>query len=373
MKTKITLLLLIAGLVSGSYWHYDVNRHIIPKTIEATPWAKEKVRQQIAALQKPLTALDVQKTYDYLKRNATNKNIAYFSIKDDNVVVQVPDKNIKKTTQFKVMSYVITKLAKKKHLTNNDFIIVLNGRSDAIALPPEFAHVPLFVFTKNTANKRSFTELLIVDSFTLKSWCEIYKILEKGIKEYPWDKKINKLFWRGKTTDSVDVTEIRLNSPRVSLVKLTQQFPDRYDARLTKILSTDATQIKQIKELCGEPVPFASTRDHLPFKYQITLDGTTATFPGYIWRMGSGCVNIKQDSTNEQWFYELFQPNVHYLPVARDLSNLDTTLIAAKTHDVEMKEMAMRARHVIEQELTPSKVFGYLVELLNGYATKLQK
>ena len=163
-----------------------------------------------------------------------------------------------------------------------------------------------------------------------------------------------------------------MNSPRVSLVKLTKQFPDRYDARLTKILSTDAVQIKQVKELCGEPVPFASTREHLPFKYQITLDGTTATFPGYIWRMGSGCVNIKQNSANEQWFYDLFKPNVHYLPVATDLSNLDTTLITAKTHDVEMKEMSMRARQVVEQELTPSKVFGYLVELLNAYAAKLQ-
>jgi hypothetical protein len=110
----------------------------------------------------------------------------------------------------------------------------------------------------------------------------------------------------------------------------------------------------------------------LPFKYQITLDGLTATFPGYLWRMGSGCVNIKQDSTNVQWFYDLFKPNVHYLPVARDLSNLDTLLVSARTHDMEMNEMAMRARQVVEQELTPSKVFGYLVELLNAYATKVQ-
>lgn len=372
MKAKITLFVLIAGLLGGSYWHYDTNRYTMPKTIEVTPWAKGKVQQQIAALKKPITVLDVQRTYDYLKANSNNKNIVYFNIRNGKTVVQIPEKNVKKTTQFKVMNYVITKLAQKKNLTNNDFIVLLNGRPDSIALPPELAHVPLFVFAKNTASKSSVTQLLIVDSFTLKSWCDIYKTLETGLKLYPWGKKENKLFWRGKTTDSVDITEIRLNSPRVSLVKLTKQFPDRYDARLTKILSTDAVQIKQVKELCGEPVPFASTREHLPFKYQITLDGTTATFPGYIWRMGSGCVNIKQNSANEQWFYDLFKPNVHYLPVATDLSNLDTTLITAKTHDVEMKEMSMRARQVVEQELTPSKVFGYLVELLNAYAAKLQ-
>ncbi len=372
MKAKITLFVLITSLLGGSYWYYDINRYAMPKIIEVTPWAKGKVQQQITVLQKPITTLDVKKAFDHLSTNSTNKNIAYFSIRDGKAVAQIPEKKVKKTTQFKVMNYVITKLAQKKHLTNNDFIVVLSDRPDAIVLPPELAHIPVFVFAKNMASQSNVTQLLIVDSFTLKSWCEIYKTLEKGLKLHPWEKKENKLFWRGKTTDSVDIAEIRLNSPRVTLVKLTKQFPDRYDARLTKILSTDAAQIKQIKESCGEPVPYASTREHLPYKYQITLDGVTATFPGYIWRMSSGCANIKQDSTNEQWFYDLFKPNVHYLPVAADLSNLDTILTAAKTHDVEMKEMAMRARQVVELELTPSKVFGYLVELLNVYAAKVQ-
>jgi hypothetical protein len=372
MKAKITLFVLITSLLCGSYWYYDTNRYTMPKMIEVTPWAKGKVQQQVATLHKPITTLDVQKAFDYLSTQSTNKNIAYFSIREGKTTTKVPEKNVKKTTQFKVMNYVITKLAKKKKLTNNDFIIVLSDRPDAIVLPPELAHVPVFVFATNMTSKQSITQLLIVDAFTLKLWCDIYKTLEKGIKLHPWEKKENKLFWRGKTTDSVDIAEIRINSPRVTLVKLTKQFPDRYDARLTKILSTDAAQIKQIKESCGEPAPYASTRDHLPYKYQITLDSVTATLPGYIWRMGSGCVNIKQDSPNQQWFYDLFKPNVHYLPVKTDLSNLDTTLTAARTHDTEMKEMAMRARQVVEQELTPGKVFGYFVELLNAYATKVK-
>lgn len=373
MKAKITLFLLIASLLAGSFWYYDINRYTMPKTIEITPWAKEHVQKQLTTVKQPILIADVQKAYDYLNTHLTDKDVVYFSIRNKKVTIQTHSKNLRKITYFKVMKYVITKLAEQKHLTDNDFLVALRDRSDAITLPPELLHVPLFVFSKNTAKKQTTTQLLIVDSLTLKFWCDLYKTLQKGFTLYPWGKKENKLFWRGKTTDSIDVTELRLNSPRVSLVKLTKQFPDRYDARLTKILSTDATQIKQIKELCGEPVPFASTLDHLPFKYQITLDGASSTFPGYLWRMGSGCVNIKQDSTNEQWFYELFKPNVHYLPVARDLSNLDAILTAAKTHDVEMHEMSMRARHIIEQELTPNKVFGYLVELLNAYATKLQK
>lgn len=368
MKIKITLFILITGLIGASSWYYDINKFTMPKTIEITPWAKSHAQRQLSVVKKPVSADDVQKAYKHL----VDKDVVYFKVRNGKTTYQVPGEYLTKITYFKVMYYVISKLAQQKHLKDNDFLVVLRDRADALALPPELKHVPLFVFAKDTAKKQNFTEILIVDSFTLKSWCEIYEDLKKGIKQYPWEKKSSKLFWRGKPSDGDGATEIRFDSPRIKLVKLTKQFPDRYDARLTKFLSDDPVQKKQVRELCGDIVSFSSTLEHLAFKYQITLDGVTATFPGYIWRMGSGCVNIKQDSTNEQWFYDLFKPNVHYLPAASDLSNLDTVLNKAITHDVEMKEMALQARRVIEQELTPSKVFGYLVELLNVYATKLK-
>ena len=339
----------------------------MPDTIDVTPWAVNHIQQQLLAVNKPVMVQDIQKAYDYL----IHKDVVYFKIRNGKITYQVPGEYLTKITYFKVMHYVLTKFANQKRLKDNDFLVVYRDCADTLSLPPELEHVPLFVFAKNTANQRNFPELLIVDSFTLKSWCEIYDDLTKGLKDYPWEKRANKLFWRGKTTDSVDDTTIRLNSPRVTLVKFTKQYPDRYDARLTKILSNDPAQIKEIKKLYGETVPFATIREHLPFKYQITLDGVTATYPGYIWRMGSGCVNIKQESTNVQWFNSLFQENVHYLPVTHNLSNLDTVLTKAQSRDYEMKEMAMRARHVVEQELTPSKVFGYFVELLNAYAAKI--
>ena len=370
MRTIAALLVLMMCLLGGGYWYYDQGTYTIPEKIEITAWAKENIHQQLAQIKKPATASDVKKAYDYLNTHLMHKDIVYFSIRNRKVAVLVPGKHLKKITYFKVMNYVITKLAQRKHLKDNDFLVALRDRTEDIILPPELAHVPIFVFSKNRADDQHVTRLLIVDPFTLKSWGEIYKTLKKGAKLYPWEKKENKLFWRGKTTDSVDITEIRMNSPRVALVKLTKQFPNRYDARLTKILSSDPMQIAQIILACGEPVPFASTYDHLSFKYQITLDGQTATFPGYLWRMGSGCANIKQDSTEVQWFYDLFKPYVHYLPVARDLSNLDTIMVNACSHDIEMKEMTTRAWQVVEEELTPNKVSGYFVELLNAYAAK---
>jgi hypothetical protein len=132
------------------------------------------------------------------------------------------------------------------------------------------------------------------------------------------------------------------------------------------VLSKDAPDIDVFKT----EAPRASITDHVPYKYQITLDGVTSTYPGYLWRLASGCVNFKQDSSDEQWFYELFKADTHYVPVARDLSDLKAKLDYAMTHDAEMQAMTQRAHDVVEQELTPAKVFGYFVELVNGYADR---
>src|SRR5207302_970767 len=41
--------------------------------------------------------------------------------------------------------------------------------------------------------------------------------------------------------------------------------------------------------------PLIPQVEHLKYKYQIALDGVTATYPGYQWRLLSGCVTFKQE------------------------------------------------------------------------------
>lgn len=366
IKAKIVLFLLVC-LCGYGYWHYDTNRFVVPAKIETTPWAKANIDQQLLRMTKSASASDVKKAYESL----APRPLIYFSIRNKKVTVSMPDPALHKNTYFKVMNYVVKKFAKKGLLKDNDFLVSIEDRTEKLVLPPELSHVPIFVFSKDTANDKNVIRLMIVDSFTLKSWTEIYKNLRRNTKKSPWEKKVGKLFWRGKTTDAADCEEDRLNSPRANLAKLTKKDSSRYDARLTKILSTEPKLLAKVKEQCGDVVPFASITEHLAFKYQITLDGLTATFPGYLWRMASGCMNIKQESTDVQWFYELFKPNVHYAPVKRDLTNIDDVVQYAQAHDADMKAMAERAQKVVEQELTPSKVFGYLVGLLNAYSEKL--
>lgn len=59
----------------------------------------------------------------------------------------------------------------------------------------------------------------------------------------------------------------------------------------------------------------------MQYKYQLNIDGTVAAYRlGYLLG-GSGAV-LKQDSPYYEHFYHMLQPNVHYLPFKRDLSDL---------------------------------------------------
>ncbi len=373
MKAKFFLIILIAGLMFGASWYYNTDPANIPSSFETTIWAKQHVKSQLSSLKKSLTKADIEKAYVHLNSHLLSRDLVYFQIRDGKVSFKIADDTVKNKSYFKLLLSTLTKLGKQKHLVDNDFIVALRDRTEDIHLPKELNHIPLFVFTKNTAEHTDVIKLLMVDPLTLDKWNSIYATLAKGLAKTRWSQRINKLFWRGKTTDTFDSLELLLDTPQVNLAKLTRQHRDRYDAQLTQISTMDKEKIAIIKEECGAIAPFATIADHLCYKYLMSLDGITASFPGYLWRIASGSVTFKQESTDVQWFYDLLQPMVHYVPVAHDLSNLDMVVLDGRARGDEMQEMAKQARLVVENELTPEKVFGYFIELLNQYASKIHR
>lgn len=72
------------------------------------------------------------------------------------------------------------------------------------------------------------------------------------------------------------------------------------------------------------------------YKYQINLDGTVAAYR-FPYLMGGNSVVLKQDSPYYEHFYKSLEPNKHYIPFKRDLSNLREKILWAKSHDEEVK------------------------------------
>lgn len=193
----------------------------------------------------------------------------------------------------------------------------------------------------------------------------ISMIREIDFNRTSWESKKHMLFWRGGTTDCYGQGTYRatLDSfPRGILVQKSQNCPDLIDAKFNWL----ANPALQNKFPTGT---FVSIKDHLFYKYQIAMDGETATYPGYQWRLYSGCVCLKQDSPDTMWFYGALIPWVHYVPVQRDLSDLEDVLHFLLQHDEEAKKIAENAFEFTKENLMPQHMLLYGYKVLVKYAS----
>ena len=108
--------------------------------------------------------------------------------------------------------------------------------------------------------------------------------------------------------------------------------------------------------------------DHLYYKYLVSIDGWTAAWARVPWIMLSNSVLFKQGSNKIEWFYDALKPNVHYLPIAEDLSDLLSQMEYAKLHDEEMKKISDNATDFVRSFLSPDAIERDGVSILNEYA-----
>jgi Glycosyl transferase family 90 len=112
--------------------------------------------------------------------------------------------------------------------------------------------------------------------------------------------------------------------------------------------------------------------DSLRFKYLIDVDGNTCSFSRFYWILLSNSVPFKVESDNIQWYYGALTPFVHYIPVARDLSDLVERIDWARNHEEIVKGIAYNSCRFAKMHLFEPEVYKYLYLLLTKYA-KLQR
>ena len=185
--------------------------------------------------------------------------------------------------------------------------------------------------------------------------------------QVPWENKIPVLFWRGgPTTPNMRIYMKLEDFPRGILVQKSLDYPTLVDARFTRLIDSNAQ--KKFPQS-----PHVSISDHLSYKFQIAMDGETATFPGYQWRLYSGCLTFKQDSDETMWYYGALKPFIHYVPVQRNLEDLVEKVEWAVAHDQKAKEIAENARTFAKENLLPEHMLFYGYKVLTKYASKFKK
>ncbi|QZA58137.1 glycosyl transferase family 90 [Candidatus Rhabdochlamydia porcellionis] len=186
-----------------------------------------------------------------------------------------------------------------------------------------------------------------------------------------WKSKRQVVFFRGADNGVFDRVNWRSCS-RPALVALSLKYPDLIDARFTHLVEwqdkDSSIRDLMIKEgMLGERVPL---REFSIYRYLIDVDGHTANTPRTALFLYSGSVLFKQTTDNILWFYSQLKPYVHYIPVAKDLSDIFTQIKWAKDHDEECKEMVDRAYNLAEKVLRLESVYLYFYRLLEAYSKK---
>jgi hypothetical protein len=87
-----------------------------------------------------------------------------------------------------------------------------------------------------------------------------------------------------------------------------------------------------------------SRRQQQKHKYIIDLDGIVRTWNAFAWKMASGSTVLSADSPWDSFFTPLFQPWVHFVPLANDLSDVAEKLQWCRDNDEECRAIAERAR-----------------------------
>jgi hypothetical protein len=203
--------------------------------------------------------------------------------------------------------------------------------------------------------------ILIPDSGSLSTfWYEVVQKVHKSKKFrktlVSWEEKQPLAFWRGGFTESLY---------RLKISSLSQDFPLLIDAGMVE---NDVGMVEARVALSLYLKPYASYRDHLKYKYLPVLDGVICSYPGYLWRLLSDSLVLKQESDQIQWFYGALTPYVHYLPIKEDLSDLVDQILWARAHDELSQEMKERATEFALQNLMLDDIYAYLYRVFIAYS-----
>ncbi len=304
--------------------------------------------------------------------------IARFQIIDQKLYASSTDIN---NDRFKILIHYFNKIIKDYKIADVDFIFYLEDKAlFKENLKERMLNISGFIFSKNLSSYNERNMFLFPDLYMIENqWENIIFEIEKATKIYPWNEKINKLFWRGAST--ADIVSYNVNNidklPRLNLVILSKLYPNLINAKFSNYAQFSNDQsgedLKDILEILFKEGPESvPEEEHLKYKYLISIDGNTCAWRRVPWIMLSNSVLVKQETSKIEWFYPAMKPYVHYIPVNESLTDIFPQLEWMKNNDTELQKISQNATNFVKNNLMPEHINNHAVLILNEYS-KLHK
>lgn len=331
-------------------------------------WMQEQIDEDLSAFKESgITKEMIDKTMDEVYALPTGRGAQFvrYQIKDNKVTYYTPSEN---PSDVRVAHFIkfIELLAEHAELPDIDFIMSLWDSYDR-PLFLEKTQCPIFTMCRLKPNHKGvlFPEVRYFDGRET-----IFNNIARSIKSVPWEKKIEKAYWRGGTTGGYYPLYEWDYRPRPRLVLFAKDHPNLIDAYFTYPYWID-NNLKMTMESYGLFSGYTSQIDWIDYKYLIAVDGNTFA-SSFWWELLSNCTVIKGDSDYIEWFYKGVEPWVHYVPYDQDCSDLEEKLLWVKTHDKEARKIAENAYKFAENNLSTEDMLLYFYSVFHAYA-KLQK
>ncbi|MBX9924456.1 MAG: hypothetical protein K2Y01_10130 [Rhabdochlamydiaceae bacterium] len=247
---------------------------------------------------------------------------------------------------------------------------ILISAGDGIGCHPNGPAFPIFTISKCKEDKGV---ILIPDWFALHGYEPEKSMVLSGNNKYPWKYKKNILFFRGGDSGIQDSSSFNTwkQSPRPQLVALSLKYPQLIDAKFA--LGLHCRHLFEQAKAEGFIGDYVSMQEYIQYKYLIDLDGNCASAPRLGLILHSNCVVLKAITNSVQWFYKALKPNVHFIPIKEDLSDLFTKMSWAQEHPQECFQISRNARDLADNVLSREAIYEYLYRLLNEYSKKQQE
>ena len=175
-----------------------------------------------------------------------------------------------------------------------------------------------------------------------------------------WNERSNKLCWRGGCSGMLGEDQSKWH--RLNFVKSLFNRADASNVRLTNGWS-DGKNIPSC--YFGESMDYTEFLNHKIF---FAVNGNTLP-SSLMYAFASGCVPFLFPKY-EFWFQSYIIPNVHYIPVKWDLSDLHEKIDWVKNNDKEAEQISINAREFAITHFTPEFQRKYLKDTIDRYCRK---
>ena len=211
----------------------------------------------------------------------------------------------------------------------------------------------IITLAKNRSNNHNDSVLL--RCLTLKRhWGKVYK----PPKDMKWEKKINKVFWRGAST----------GKDRIPFVKKWLNKDSRINVGLSELAGSK-------KKLANELSPFIKEKVDpqffLNFKYIISIPGNDKD-SGINWKLNSNSLVLMARPKISSWLMETtLVPGYHYVLLKDDYSDLLEKFLWCESNEKKCLEIIKNANKFMDQFKNIKKEERIEKKVINKYFTKL--